>query len=189
MGLKSSPHGKHNRRGSVANNTEPRFLVVGQVGKPHGVRGDVRVVPYTDDPERFTWLEEVYIGQIDSPAVSVEYARFHKDWVLLKLAGYDDRNAAEKLRGQLLLIREDQAIALEEDEYFLFQLIGLTVVSEDGERLGELEEVIETGANNVFVVRGQRGEILIPDTTEVVREINFDLSQIVVRLLPGLLST
>jgi 16S rRNA processing protein RimM len=189
MGLKSNPHGEHNRRGSEEKNTEPRFLVVGQVSKPHGVRGDVRVVPHTDDPERFTWLEEVYISDAESPAIGVEYARFHKDWVLLKLVGYDDRNAAENLRGQLLLIREDQAIPLEENEYFLFQLIGLTVVGEDGEHLGELVEVLETGANNVFVVRGRRGEILIPDTTEVVREIDFDRGQIIVHLLPGLLPT
>ena len=123
--------------------------------RPHGVRGEVRVLPHTDNPERFTWLKEVYISEIDSQAVVVEYARFHKEWVLLKLEGYDDRNAAENLRSQLLLIREDQAIPLEEDEYFLFQLIGLTVNSEDGEHLGEVVEVIETGANNVFVVHGQ----------------------------------
>ncbi len=164
-------------------------LVIGQVAKPHGVRGDVRVVVHTDLPERFTWLDEVYIGEEDPRPVPVEYTRFHKDWVLLKLAGYDDRDAVESLRGQLLKVREDQSIPLEEDEYFLFQLIGLSVISEDGDRLGELVQVIETGANNVFVVRGLQGEILIPDIAEVVRDIDFDSGQITVHLLPGLLST
>lgn len=185
----SDPRGESSRRGSVENHTEPRFLVIGQVGKPHGVRGDIRVVPHTDVLERFTWLDEIHIGEKDPQPVPVEYVRFHKNWVLLKLEGYDNRDAVEILRGQLLHVREEQAIPLEEDEYFLFQLMGMNVISEDGERLGEVIQVIETGANNVFVVDGPRGEILIPDTSEVIREIDFDNERITVHLLPGLLST
>jgi 16S rRNA processing protein RimM len=149
----------------------------------------MRVVPHTDLPERFTWLEEVYIGEKNPQAVPVEYARFHKHWVLLKLEGYDTRHAVESLRGQMLQIKEDQAIPLQEDEYFLFELIGLAVICEDGRPLGELIQVIETGANNVFVVDGPEGEILIPDTSEVVREIDFNKRELIVHLLPGLLST
>jgi 16S rRNA processing protein RimM len=95
----------------------------------------------------------------------------------------------EKLRGQLLQVREDHAIPLEDDEYFLFQLIGLAVLSEDGELLGELVHVIETGANNVFVIDGSQGEILIPDIAEVVRDIDFDQGKMIVHMMPGLLST
>jgi 16S rRNA processing protein RimM len=186
---KSDPRGDSSRRGSVGDHTEPRFLVVGQVAKPHGVRGDVRVILHTDLPERFTWLEEIYIGEKEPRPISIEYVRFHKNWVLLKLDGYDDRNAAESLRGQLLQVREDQAIPLEEDEYFLFQLIGLAVIGDDGSHLGELVQVIETGANNVFVVHGPQGEILIPDIADVVQDIDFANSQITVNLPPGLLST
>ncbi len=189
LSQESDPQKDDSRRGSVENHTEPRFLVVGQIAKPHGVRGDVRVVLHTDLPERFNWLDEIYIGDKDPQPVPIEYSRFHKEWVLLKFEGYDDRDAVEVLRGQLLQVREDQAIPLEEDEYFLFELIGLSVISDDGEHLGELVQVIETGANNVFVVRGQQGEILIPDIAEVVLDINFDNRQITVHLLPGLLST
>lgn len=173
----------------MGDRTEPRFLVIGQISKPHGVRGDVRVVLHTDTPERFSWLDEIYVGEKDPRLVPVEYAKFHKNWVILKLEGYDDRNAVESLRGQLLQVKEDQAIPLEEDEYFLFQLIGLAMFDEEGDHLGELVQVIETGANNVFVVRGPHGEILIPDIAEVVRDIDFDRGQVTVRLLPGLLST
>jgi len=186
---KSDPRGDSSRRGSGGDHTEPRFLVVGQIAKPHGVRGDVRVVLHTDVPERFAWLEEIYIGEKEPRPVAIEYVRFHKNWVLLKLDGYDDRNAVESLRGQLLQVREDQAIPLEEGEYFLFQLIGLTVIDEDGDHLGELVQVIETGANNVFVVRGPQGEILIPDISDVVQDIDFEGGKITVHLLPGLLST
>lgn len=189
LSQESDPQKDDSRRGSVENHTEPRFLVVGQIAKPHGVRGDVRVVLHTDLPERFNWLDEIYIGDKDPQPVPIEYSRFHKAWVLLKFEGYDDRDAVEALRGQLLQVREDQAIPLEEDEYFLFELIGLHVISDNGDHLGELVEVIETGANNVFVVRGQQGEILIPDIAEVVLDINFDNRQITVHLLPGLLST
>ena len=149
----------------------------------------MRVVPHTDLPERFSWLEEVYVGQADLSLIPVEHVRFHKNWVLLKLAGYDDRDAAAELRGQLLQVDESQAIPLEEGEYYLFQLEGLQVLSDQGKALGTLVEIIETRANNVFVVHGSDGEILLPDTKEVVLDIDFDIGQMTVHLLPGLLST
>ena len=189
LARKSDQRGTSSRKGSVDKDTEPRFLVIGQIGKPHGVRGDVRVFPHTDMPERFTWLEAVYIGEENPQAMLVDYARCHKHWVLLKLKGFDSRLAVEGLRGQLLQVKEDQAIPLEEDEYFLFELIGLAVISEDGMLLGELIQVIETGANNVFVVDGPKGEILIPDTPEVILAIDFSKREILVHLLPGLLPT
>ncbi|MCA9959461.1 MAG: hypothetical protein KC443_10530, partial [Anaerolineales bacterium] len=80
-------------RGSADNSAEPRFLVIGQVLKPHGVRGEMRVIPHTDTPERFEWLETVYIGESNPQQVAVESVRFHKNWILLKLVGYDDRDA------------------------------------------------------------------------------------------------
>jgi 16S rRNA processing protein RimM len=186
---KSDQPGNISQRGSVENDTEPRFLVIGQVSKPHGVRGDLRVVPYTDVPERFTWLDEVYVGEVDPQPIGVEYARLHKNWILLKLKGYDNRDRVEALRGALLQVKEDEAIPLEEDEYFLYQLIGLRVIEVGGKELGILQQVIETGANNVFVVAGARGEILIPDTAEVVQDIDFDKGVMFIQLLPGLLST
>lgn len=167
--------------------TEPRFLVIGEVLKPHGVRGEVRVMPHTELPERFTWLERVFLGEDAPRPVGVEAVRFHKTWVLLKLAGCDDRDAAEQLRGTLILIPEDEAIPLDEDEYFLYELEGLQVVTDEGEELGVLREVIETKANNVFVVDGPRGEVLLPDTDEVIQQIDFENGRITVHLLPGLL--
>ena len=183
---KPDAHRESERRGSVENNTEPRFLVIGQVGKPHGVRGDMRVYPHTDDPQRFTWLDMVYVGETNPRPVRVEEVRFHKSWILLKLEGYDDRSAAASLRGELLQVTMDQAIPLEEDEYFLFELIGMSVISDEGEGLGELVQVIETGANNVFVINGSRGELLIPDTAEVVLAIDFEARLMTVHLLSGL---
>lgn len=173
----------------MEDSAEPRFLVIGQIGKPHGIRGEIRVVTHTDLPERFSWLEEIYVGETDPILVAVEKVRFHKNWVLLKLAGYDDRDAAATLRGQLLKVDMDQAIPLEEGEYYLYQLDGLQVLSDQGEDLGTVIEVIETGANNVFVVRGPHGELLLPDIEEVVLDIDFDEGKMRVHLLPGLRPT
>lgn len=167
--------------------TEPRFLGIGQVQKPHGVRGEVRVSPHTELPERFTWLKVVYVGEKNPQPVAVEAARVHGSSVLLKLAGYDDRNAADSLRGQWLQVPEEEGIPLEEGEYFLYQLEGLSVYTDEGRHLGELIEVIETRANNVFIVRGEHGDVLLPDTEEVILDIDFDNGRMTVHLLPGLL--
>ena len=167
---------------------EPRFLTIGRVRKPHGVRGDVRVEPLTDLPERFTWLETVWVGDKDPQPVAVESARLHGGLVLLKLTGYDGREEAKALNGQWLQVPESEAIPLAEGEYFLYQLEGLAVYTDEGEHLGELTQVMETGANNVFVVkRVGAKDVLLPDTDEVVREIDFENGRMIVHLLPGLL--
>lgn len=161
-------------------------MVIGQVVKPHGVNGEVRVRMITDLPERFNWLETVYVGESQLEPVAVESVRFHKSFVLLKLAGHDTREAAVSLRSQYLLVPESEAVPLEEGEYYLYQLVGLAVYTDEGEHLGELVEVLETKANNVFIVMGDRGEVLLPDTEEVILDIDFDNGRMEVHLLPGL---
>jgi len=168
--------------------SEPRFLVIGQVAKAHGVKGELSVIPHTDQPERFGWLDKVYVGDESPVLFEVEGARVHKGRPLLKLAGCDSREQAQKLSGKLLQVPEDEAIPLEEDEYFLFQLLGLEVETVEGERLGTLTEVIETGANNVFVVSGEVGELLLPDIPEVISEIDFEQNKMRVLPFPGLLN-
>ena len=172
--------------GSVDDFPEPSFLVIGVVGKAHGLGGEVRVIPETDQPERFTWLEVVYVGKEEPQPVVVESARVHQNTVLLKLTGYDDRDAAETLRGEWLQVPEAEAIPLEEGEYYLYQIKGLSVVTEEGEALGELVDIIETGANNVFVIQGEQGQLLLPDIDEVILNIDFEIGRITVHLLPGL---
>lgn len=177
-------------RGRADDAALPRFLVIGQITRPHGVRGEVRADIHTELPERFGWLKQVYLAaDPDEPyphVLAVEAARLHQGQVLLKLATVEQRDDAERLRGQWLLVPESEAIPLEEGEYYLYQLIGLAVYTQEGEHLGELVEVIETGANNVFVVRGAEREVLIPDTSEVIQDIDFEHGRVTVHLLPGL---
>jgi 16S rRNA processing protein RimM len=179
---------KEDQRGLVEASTEPRFLIVGQITRPHGVRGEVRVAPHTELPERFTWLETIYLGEDDPQPVGVEAARVHQGVILLKLAGYDDRDAAETLRGAWLQVPESEGIPLEEGEYYLYQLEGLAVYTDEGEHLGAITDVIETGANNVFVVQGARGEVLLPDIDDVILDLDFENGRVTVHLLPGLLA-
>ncbi len=184
--LGRSPHKKENK-GSVDSSIEPSFLTIGQISKPHGVRGEVKVIPHTDILQRFSWLDFVYLGKTNPQKVEVESVRFHKNAVLLKLIGYDTRDDVSSLRGQWVQIPESEAIPLEEGEYFLYQLIGIEVVTDAGESLGTIKRVIETGANNVFEITGSRDGILLPDIEEVILNIDFGEGRMLVHLLPGLL--
>ncbi len=170
---------------------EPSYLVVGQVLRPHGVRGEVRVKIITAHPERLEQHTYFYLAPPDSPEAVQRYAveklRSHKGTLLLKLGGCDDRDAAEELRGMLVQVRIEEAIPLEEGEYYYFQLIGVRVETESGEWIGQVTEVLETGANDVYVVRGPRGEVLLPAVDNVVLKLDLELKQMVVRLLPGML--
>ena len=186
MANKHGSNSSRSERGSKADNAEPRFLIIGRIGKPHGVHGEMRVTAYTDEPERFTWLEQVFVGLDDPQLVPVVSVRFHKDWVLLGLDGYDDRNAAAALRGAWLQVPEAEAIPLADGEVYLFQLMGLRVKSAAGELLGEVVEIIETPANNVYVVKGAKGELLIPDIDDVVQVIDVEQGEMIVTLLPGM---
>lgn len=177
-----------NRRGSgpPPRPPEPRFLAVGRVLRPHGVRGELRVEILTGYPERLPLHSTLYLGS-DARAYRVERVRFHRGAALIKLVGCEDANAAEGLRDQLVQIPLKEAVPLEEGEYYHFQLLGVEVTTEEGNSLGRVTEVLDTGANDVFVVRGPHGEILIPAIEEVVRELDLESGHMVVMLLPGLL--
>jgi 16S rRNA processing protein RimM len=170
---------------------EPRHLAVGRVLRPHGVRGEVRVQVLTDFPERLSQHAAFYLAHPDSPEDvqhrAVETMRFHQQVLLLKLEGCDDRNRAEELRDLLVLIPIEDAAPLEEGEYYHFQVIGVEVETASGEELGRVTEVLETGANDVYVVRGPRGEVLIPAIESVVRELDLEANRMVVSPLPGML--
>ncbi len=174
-------------RGLAEESARPRFLVIGQVIKPHGIRGEVVVDTHTDNPERFSWLHSVYIGRTNPKQVVVEGVRYHKSRVLLKLAGYDSRQDAEILRSKWLLVAEEEAIPLEAGEYYLHQIIGMEVFSEDGTHLGQVTGLLETKANNVFIVDGPLGEVLLPDIEDVVIEVDIEQGRLLVHLLDGLI--
>jgi 16S rRNA processing protein RimM len=175
--------------GSDANRTEPRFLMIGQVARPHGVQGEVSVTIMTEFPERFDAMETVYVGNDDTvELLEVVSSRWSGERALLRFAGVHDRNDADKLRGLYLQIPVEEAMTLEEDAYYIYQLVGLSLVTDEGQPLGTLIEVIETGANDVYVVRGDQGEILIPAINDVVLEVDLEAGLMTVHLIEGLQS-
>lgn len=170
---------------------EPAFLVIGRLIKPHGIRGEMRAAVHTQLPERFTWLEDVYLAREPSDTapkrIAVRSVRFHKGNALLRLGDYDTRDELEVLRGMWVLVPIEDAIPLDEGEHFHHELQDLQVFTEDGESLGTLVEILETGANEVFIVKGARGEVLLPNIEEVVLKVDLEAGSMIVHLLPGLL--
>jgi 16S rRNA processing protein RimM len=164
---------------------EPRFLAIARVVKPWGVHGDLKLEVLTGFPDQVERLKRVYLG---SKAVPHDVARFHwhGDELLLQLADVRDRNAAERLRDQLVQIPRGEAVPLKPGEYYEHQILGLYVTTSEGEPLGQVVEVLATGANDVYVVRGPRGEVLLPARIEVVRSIDLEAGRMTVTLLPGL---
>ena len=178
--------------GEQRRNSEPRFLVIGKVIGAHGIGGELKVRVISKDPNRFGRMEQIYIGldEHEPEPRTLERFRLHKGYALLKLAGIGDRDAAASLRGYLLHVPFKDAIPLEEGEYYQFQILDLEVWTVLGEHLGKVAEIIETGANDVYVVRGTfpgHQEILIPAIESVVLEIDLEGARMVVELPEGLL--
>ena len=168
---------------------ETRFQV-GVITSPHGIAGEVNVFPTTDDPKRFRRLKEVILvkGKTES-TVEIENVKFFKQMVILKLKGYDDRDSVEKLRQCSLLVPRENAVRLQKDEYFIADLIGLKVLDSDqnDEEIGTLEDVMSTGANDVYVIRKTSGEeLLLPAIKQCVLEVNVMDGFVRVHLLEGL---
>jgi 16S rRNA processing protein RimM len=170
---------------------EPRYLIVGEVLGAHGLDGELKVELTTDDPHRFRWLDRVFVGPEDEEPVArpLKGYRLHKGRALIRLEGCNDRTTAEAFRGMLLQVPREEAIPLEEGEYFEHQILGLAVWTLDGEHLGQVTEIIYTGANDVYVVRSagpDRREILIPAIADVVLRVDLEAGSLTVALPEGL---
>jgi len=165
------------------------YMAVGMITSLHGLRGEVKVELHTDFPERFVAGGIVYLGE-ELEEVTINSARPHQGQMLMQFRGFEDREAAESLRGLWIFIPDDEAVELEEDTYFVHDMIGLSVQTSDGQLLGTLSEVLFTGANDVYIVEtaGEpRREILLPAIPEVVKKVDLEEGLLIVELLPGLL--
>jgi 16S rRNA processing protein RimM len=178
---------KEQNRGSGTSQRrpEPHYLAIGRVVRPFGLRGELRVQLLTEHPEGLKRLRTVYLGPQTEPW-TVEGVRLHKDAALFTLAGCHDRSTAETLRGALVQIARQDAVPLQEDEYYEHHIVGMTVIEDDGTLLGKVTEIISTGANDVYVVVGPDGEVLLPAIESVILEIDLDADQMVVHVMEGL---
>jgi 16S rRNA processing protein RimM len=167
-------------------------MAVGLIAGVHGLRGELKVEPHTDFPERFDVGKTVLMGT-DLAEVKILSSRPHKELYLVRLEGVNDRSTAESLRGNWLFIPEVDATALEEDTFWIHDLVGMEVVDRSGRTLGSVHNIMATGANNVYLITPAEGinrgrEILLPAIADVVQSVDADQRRIVVELIPGLLA-
>lgn len=162
---------------------------IGVITSPHGVQGEVNVYPTTDDVRRYDKLKTVWmVDKREKKLCHVQRVKYFKNMVILKLEEIPDRNAAELMRQKELYVDRQDAIPLEEGEYYVADLIGLTVKEEDGTVLGELSDVLQTGANDVYEVKRPQGkDVLIPVIPLCVKKVDLEAGTVTVHLLPGML--
>lgn len=165
------------------------FFQVGIITSAHGVRGEVKVYPTTDDVRRFKRLKEVILDTgRNSLVLEIESVKFFKQFAILKFKGIDSMEEAEKYRKMPLLVPRDKAVPLGRDEYYTADLMGLNVKDEDGKDIGVLREVLETGANDVYIIDLNDGrELLLPAIRQCVLEVDVEAGLIRIHILEGLL--
>ena len=154
-----------------------QYLAVGEILKPQGVRGELKLKPLTNDISRFEWLEDAYLEENGAyTPVRMAFVRYGDDAVYMRMDGVDDRNAAELLRGRLVYVDRAHAVELNENQHFIEDLIGLRGVDTDGNELGELTEVMQPGGNDVYVFRNRRArrETLVPALKSVILRVDLD---------------
>lgn len=164
------------------------LVVIGTVRRAHGVHGELLVSPQTDDPSRFTFLDEVQLQFQDGRRLRVHVtgARVSAKKVLLRVAEIADRTAAEQVAGADVVISRDQCLPLPADSYYIFELVGMMVQTTGGRLLGRLEEVVDMPANDVWVVRDGAHEYLLPAVKEVIRKVDRQQRVIVIEPIAGL---
>lgn len=168
-----------------------KWFTVGKIAKPHGLQGEVRVLPMTDFPEeRFAPGNHLYLDRgngSDFLSLTISTSRAHKQFQLIKFEGYTHINDVEPLKGFILKVPEDQLTELDEDEFYYHEIIGCRVVTEEDEDLGKVKEILPTGANDVWIVKAKDGkQRLIPYIPDVVKEVDIENQTILIHVMEGL---
>lgn len=186
--LTQNPESNTSNSGSPAPG-EPEFLAVGKLRRPHGISGEMLMLIWTDFPERLQTGKQVFLGESYQP-YHITNLRGHGQGALISFDGFSNRDEVDHLRNQVVYVRTSDIPPLPDDGIYLHQLMGLQVISDEDENpLGVVAEIIETGANHVFIVRRDgKPDILIPDIAPVVLNVNLEKGEILVHLIPGLIS-
>ena len=164
-------------------------LEIGQIVNTFGIKGMVKVKPFTDDIRRFDELKTVYVERNSNQTeYEIEEVKYHKDMVLIKFKGIDRVEQAEMLRNSYLTVSRDSVEKLEEGRYYIVDLLGLEVYTDEQILLGTLEDIFNTGSNDIYVVKDKQGkQILLPAIQDVIKQIDIENQKIIVHLLPGLI--
>ena len=163
------------------------LLQVGVITTTHGIRGEVKVYPTTDDPRRFEVLPSVLLDTgKELCELEIQRVKYFKQFVILKFRDVDDINEIEPYKGKSLYVTRDMAVPLEENEYYIADLIGMDVFLEDGSLFGRIKDVLETGANDVYIVQTQEKEVLIPAIKDCILQVDVQSNKMVIHLMKGL---
>lgn len=164
------------------------YTIVGKIINSHGIKGEVKVYPLTDDINRFNDLNEAYIGD-DKILVNIERVRYHKGVVILKLKEFDDINDILKYKESYLFISDEDRIVLPDDHYFIFELVGCNVVDTNNNMIGVIKDVLQGYSNDVYLIKDKdtSKEILMPAVKEFIKQINIDDKIIVIDPIEGMI--
>lgn len=166
-----------------------KYLEIGQIVNTFGIKGMVKVKPFTDDIKRFDKLEKVYVENKEGKKeYQIEEVKYHKNMVLIKFKEIENPEEANLLRESYLVIDRDTQEPLEEGTYYIVDMIGLEVYTDEGENLGILEDIFNTGSNDIYVVKNELGkQILLPAIKDVIKKVDMENKKITVHLIPGLI--
>ena len=169
-----------------------KYLEIGQIVNTFGIKGMVKVKPFTDDIRRFDKLETIYIENKDKKNeykdYKIEEVKYHKNMVLIKFDGIDTIEKAEELRQSYILIDREKEEPLEDGVYYIVDLIGLEVYTDEGNLLGKVDDIFNTGSNDIYVVKDELGkQVLLPGIPDVLKDVDLEKGKITVHLIPGLM--
>lgn len=165
-----------------------KYLEIGQIVNTFGIKGMVKVKPFTDNIERFNNLEKIYIkNKSGQTEYKIQEIKYHKNMVLIKFEGIENPEQANLLRNSYLIVDRETEEPLEPGRYYIVDMIGLDVFTDDNEYLGKLEDIYNTGSNDIYVVKNELGkQVLLPAIEDVIKNIDMDNKKVIVHLIPGL---
>ena len=165
-----------------------KYLEIGQIVNTFGIKGMVKVKPFTDNIERFNNLEKIYIkNKSGQTEYKIQEIKYHKNMVLIKFEGIENPEQADLLRNSYLIVDRETEEPLEPGRYYIVDMIGLDVFTDDNEYLGKLEDIYNTGSNDIYVVKDELGkQVLLPAIEDVIKNIDMDNKKVIVHLIPGL---
>ena len=165
-----------------------KYLEIGQIVNTFGIKGMVKVKPFTDNIERFSNLEKIYIkNKSGQTEYKIQEVKYHKNMVLIKFEGIENPEQADLLRNAYLEVDREHAVPLEEGTYYIVDLIGLEVYTEEGKLLGKVDDIYNTGANDIYVIKDELGkQVLLPGIKDVIKNVDLEGGKIIVHLIPGL---
>ncbi len=166
-----------------------KYLEIGQIVNTFGIKGMVKVNPFTDNIRRFDRLKKVYIGSVkEKKKIEIEEVKYHKNMVLIKFKDINNPDEANLLRNKYLFVDREDEEPLEEGTYYIVDMLGLDVYTDENELLGTLDDIYNTGSNDIYVVKNELGkQILLPAIKDVIKEVNLEEKKIIVHLIPGLI--